>query len=145
MTATTTRDKQAAMPSTNDLASLLLRLALGLMFLAHGLTKLLVWTLAGTAQFFASAGFPGWLAYPITGLELVGGALLILGVQVRWLALLLGVELAFAVIPHLGNGWMFQAPHGGWEYPAFLSITAFALALMGEGRYALMRSYQPSR
>ncbi|MCI1011346.1 DoxX family membrane protein, partial [Pseudomonas oryzihabitans] len=51
---------------TSSYAPLLLRLALGAMFLAHGLTKLLVFTLPGTAGFFASVGFPGWLAYPVT-------------------------------------------------------------------------------
>ena len=47
---------------TAPYAALLLRIALGVMFLAHGLTKLLVFTLPGTAQFFAKIGFAGWLA-----------------------------------------------------------------------------------
>ena len=47
---------------TAPYAALLLRVALGVMFLAHGLTKLLVFTLPGTAQFFAKIGFAGWLA-----------------------------------------------------------------------------------
>jgi putative oxidoreductase len=102
----------------------------------------MVWTLPGTAQFFVSVGFPGWLAYPVTAVELFGGILLLLGIQVRWVALILGVELLFAMIPHLGNGWMFQNPYGGWEYPAFLALTAFALSLSGDGRYALMPSHQ---
>ena len=57
----------------------LLRVALGVMFLAHGLTKL-VYTLPGTAQFFAKIGFAGWLAYPVTIFEVAAGVLLILGV-----------------------------------------------------------------
>ena len=68
---------------TSSYAPLLLRLALGAMFLAHGLTKLLVFTLPGTAGFFASVGFPGWLAYPVTFFELGAGVLLILGAWVR--------------------------------------------------------------
>ena len=149
MSATLThthRADTAAATSVRDLGPTLLRLGLGIMFIAHGLTKLLVWTLPGTAQFFASVGFPGWLAYPVTAVELLGGALLILGVQVRWVALILAIELAFAAIPHLGNGWMFASPNGGWEYPVFLSLTAFALALSGDGRYALIPSYRlPNR
>lgn len=41
---------------------------------------------------------------------------------------------------HLGNGWVFSAPNGGWEYPAFLSIAAFVQYLIGDGAYALRRS-----
>ncbi len=41
-------------------AAFLLRLMLGVMYLAHGLTKLPVFTLPGTAQFFAKIGFAGW-------------------------------------------------------------------------------------
>lgn len=123
----------------HDIAALLLRLALGTMFIAHGLTKLLVWTLAGTGAFFASIGLPAWVAWPITGLELVGGALLILGVRVRWVALILAVELAGASMPHLVNGWMFTASGGGWEYPAFLAVTALALCFLDGGKLTVFR------
>ncbi|REC95422.1 DoxX family protein [Kushneria indalinina] len=126
----------------HDIATLLLRLALGTMFIAHGLTKLLVWTLAGTGEFFASIGLPAWMAWPITGLELVGGALLILGVRVRWVALILAAELIGASMPHLANGWMFTAPDGGWEYPVFLAVTALALSLLDDGRLTLSRLVQ---
>ncbi|WP_227875785.1 DoxX family protein [Kushneria konosiri] len=120
-----------------DIAALLLRLALGAMFIAHGLTKLLVWTLSGTGAFFASIGLPAWLAWPITGLELVGGALLILGVRVRWVALILALELVGASIPHIANGWMFSSSGGGWEYPVFLAVTALALSCLDGGRLGL--------
>ena len=43
-------------------ATFVLRISLGIMFIAHGLLKVLVFTLPGTAQFFEGAGFPGWLA-----------------------------------------------------------------------------------
>lgn len=46
-----------------DLASLILRITLGVMFLAHGFTKLVVFTPAGTAQYFESLGFPGFVGY----------------------------------------------------------------------------------
>lgn len=127
----------------HDIAVLLLRLALGTMFIAHGLTKLLVWTLAGTGAFFASIGLPAWVAWPITGLELVGGVLLMLGVRVRWVALLLAVELAGASVAHLANGWRFTASGGGWEYPVFLAVTALALSLLDGGRLTLPRLAQP--
>lgn len=140
MQTTTTDVAHTADHTTGqDIAALLLRLALGTMFIAHGLIKLLVWTLAGTGQFFESIGLPAWVAWPITGLELVGGVLLILGVRVRWVALILAAELASASMPHLANGWMFTAPEGGWEYPVFLAVTALALSVLDGGRLTLPR------
>jgi putative oxidoreductase len=118
-------------------AALLLRLALGAMFIAHGLLKWLVFTLPGTAEFFASVGFPGWTAYPVTFLEILGGAALILGVVVRPLAAVLTVVLLGAATVHLSNGWLFSNKDGGWEYPVFLAVACAALALLGEGAYAL--------
>ncbi|MFC7094330.1 DoxX family protein [Jeongeupia naejangsanensis] len=125
---------------TAPYAALLLRLALGVMFLAHGFTKLLVFTLPGTAQFFASVGFPGWLAYPTTFAEIGGGALLILGVMPRLVAVPLTLLLAGASTVHFGNGWSFSNPNGGWEYPVFLTVAAAVLALLGDGKLALVKS-----
>ena len=96
---------------------------------------------AGTAGFFASVGFPGWLAYPVIAAEVLGGLLLILGVFPRWVAAVLTLELLGAVTVHLGNGWQFTAPNGGWEYPFFLATASLALAMLGDGAYAL----RPSR
>lgn len=121
----------------NDYAALLLRLGLGAMFVAHGLLKLSVFTLPGTAQFFASVGLPGWLAYPVTFAEIGGGVLLITGLGTRWVALALVPILIGAAFVHLGNGWVFSAPNGGWEYPVFLTLAAIVQALLGPGAYAL--------
>ena len=120
---------------TTPYAALLLRLALGVMFLAHGLTKLFVFTPAGTAKFFASIGFGGWLAYPIIAFEIIAGAMLVLGVWTRWIAALAAIELFVAATAHFGNGWPFTNPDGGWEYPVFLAVAAGALALIGGGAY----------
>jgi len=118
-------------------AALLLRVALGVTLLAHGLLKVLVFTLPGTVGFFASVGFPGWLAYPVVAVEIVGGALLVLGLYTRPVAVLAAIVLLGAASVHLGNGWGFSNPKGGWEYPVFLAVIALAVALAGEGRLAL--------
>jgi len=118
-------------------AALLLRLSLGTMFIAHALLKYFVFTLPGTAQFFESIGLPAALGYATFAVELVGGVLLVLGVQVRWVALALIPILLGATWAHAGNGWLFSAPKGGWEYPAFWTVTLFVQALLGEGAYAL--------
>lgn len=118
-------------------AALALRLALGTMFLAHGLTKLLVFTLPGTAGFFASVGFPGWMAYPVTAAEILGGIALIIGLYPRLVAAALLPVLIGASLVHIGNGWSFTSPHGGWEYPVFLIVAALAQSLLGDGAFAL--------
>jgi putative oxidoreductase len=118
-------------------AALLLRVTLGTMFIAHALLKYFVFTLPGTAQFFASLGLPEFLGYVTFGAELIGGLLLILGVQVRVVALALVPIMLGATWVHLGNGWLFSAKGGGWEYPAFWTVALLVQALLGAGAYAL--------
>ncbi len=77
------------------------------------------------------------LAHVTVAAELVGGALLILGIGTRWVAVALIPFLLGAAWVHLGNGWLFSAPKGGWEYPVFLVVAAAAQALLGDGAYAL--------
>jgi putative oxidoreductase len=122
---------------TAPYAALVLRLALGLMFVAHGLTKLLVFTPAGTAKFFESVGFAGWFAWPIIAFEIVGGVLLLTGVYARAVAAIAAIELFVASTVHFHNGWMFTNANGGWEYPVFLAVAAAVLALLGDGALAL--------
>jgi putative oxidoreductase len=122
-------------------AALLLRVTLGTMFVSHSLVlKFFVFTLAGNAQFFASLGLPAALGHVVFAAELVGGAMLILGIQSRWVALALLPILAGAVWVHAPNGWMFAYPNGGWEYPAYLVVLAVAQILLGDGAYALSPS-----
>nr|WP_241020129.1 DoxX family protein [Burkholderia sp. Ac-20345] len=125
---------------TAPYAALVLRVALGVMFIAHGLTKLLVFTPTGTAQFFASVGFPGWFAWPIILFEIGAGILLLLGIYTRIVAIVAAAELFVASTVHFGNGWMFTNPHGGWEYPVFLAIAAIVIALIGDGAHAVKRT-----
>ena len=122
---------------TAPYAALTLRIALGAMFIAHALLKVFVFTLPGTVQFFESLGLPGILAYVTFAAELVGGAMLVLGIGTRWVAALLIPVLLGATWVHASNGWLFSAPKGGWEYPAFLTVAAFVQVLLGNGAYAL--------
>ena len=128
-----------------DLAALLLRTGLGAMFIAHALLKIFVFTPAGTAQFFESLGLPGALAYATIVAELAGGLMLILGVYARGVAFALVPVLLGATWAHFGNGWLFTAPKGGWEYPAFLTLAAVVVGLLGAGRYAINARLAPSR
>jgi putative oxidoreductase len=120
-----------------DLAALFLRGALGIMFVAHALLKYLVFTPAGTVQFFESLGLPGPLAYATIAAELVGGVLLVLGVYTRTVSFALLPILLGAAWAHSGNGWLFTSPNGGWEYPAFLAVAGIVVGLLGGGRFGL--------
>jgi len=122
-----------------ELAAFLLRVALGIMYLAHSIAlKLMTFGLAGTAGFFVGIGLPGWLAYVTFAAEVVGGVLLILGVQTRWVVVALSPALFGAIIwVHASNGWVFTAPNGGWEYPAFLIVASVVQFLLGDGAYSL--------
>jgi|SRR5436190_4235504 putative oxidoreductase len=128
-------------PRTAAYAAFLLRIALGLMFLSHSVVlKYFTFTLGGTAKFFASIGLWSPLAYVVFAAEVIGGVLLILGVQVRLVALALLPILLGAVWVHAGNGWVFTSANGGWEYPLYLSLLTIVQVLLGEGAYALAPS-----
>ncbi|MBM2882894.1 DoxX family protein [Chromobacterium amazonense] len=119
------------------LATLLLRLSLGLMYLSHGALKLFVFGPAGTAGYFASLGLPGFFGYVAIAIEIGGGLLLLAGIQARWVALLLIPQLLGAIVlVHAANGWMFANAGGGWEYPAFLITASLALFLQGDAKRA---------
>lgn len=108
----------------------LLRVALGVMFIAHSVVlKYFTFTLAGTAQYFSSIGLPAFLAYVVFAVEAIGGVLLVLGIATRWVALGLVPVLLGAMWVHIGNGWVFSAPNGGWEYPLFLIVISAVVAL----------------
>ena len=112
---------------TAPYGALLLRVSLGVMFIAHAALKLMVFTLPGTVQFFESAGFPGFLAYVVTFAEFTGGVLLILGVYARWVALAL-IPILLGAASALGNGWRFGAERR-LGVSGVSGLTAFVLYL----------------
>jgi putative oxidoreductase len=116
---------------------LVLQLSLGVMFLAHAWLKVAVFTPAG---FLGQVGYPGALAWPIILAEALGGIALILGVYARAVSVALLPVLLGALLVHAGNGWVINAPDGGWEYPAFLAAAALAQALAGDGALALRQT-----
>ncbi len=128
--------------STAPYAALILRLSLGVMFLAHVALKIFVFTIPGFVGFFGSLGLPAILAYGVIALELLGGVALILGIYASWVAVPLALEMLGTIfLVHGANGWQFTNKGGGWEYPAFWAISLVALYLLGDGAMAV----RPSR
>ena len=104
--------------SNSDYAALVLRLSSGVLFLAHGLLKVNVFTIAGTVAFFESLGLPALLAYLTIIAEIGGGIALILGVATRLVSAALIPVLLGATWVHMGNGWVFFN-HGGLSIPMY--------------------------
>ncbi len=121
-----------------DAALLLARIAIGVIFLAHGWQKFFTNGIDGTTRFFTSAGVPvpGLSAWAATVLELVGGGALVLGVAVPVVGVLLALDMlgAFFFV-HAGKG-IFVA-QGGWELVLALGVTSLLLAALGAGRLSV--------
>jgi len=122
--------------SLRPVGLLALRIALGIIFLAHGYPKLA--HLRGGAQmqgFFVEHGLPGYFVYVAGVVESFGGGLLILGLFTRAAALLLGIEMCVAI-------WKVHSTHGylavhDYEFPLALAAACFALATVGAGLISL--------
>lgn len=123
--------------SQADYAALVLRVSLGILFLAHAGLKIFTFTIPGTVQFFETIGYPGFFAYLVILGELGGGLALILGAWTRLVAIALLPIMIGATLQHLPNGWMFGSTGGGWEFPAFWTVTLVVQALLGAGAHAL--------
>lgn len=115
------------------LALFLLRVALGIVFIVHGLPK--IKNLAGTRKGFEQMGVP---APALTSLfaalaEFVGGILLVVGIYTGWASLALAINILGAM---LFVKWK-QPFVAGWEFDLVLFIMAITLLLAGAGSYTL--------
>lgn len=120
-------------------AMLILRLALGAVFIAHGGQKVMGWFggpgLEVTVQGMSQMGIPAILAYAAAFTEFFGGIALVLGLLTRPAALGILVTMLVAIFKvHLGGG--FFAPKG-FEYPLTLAAISLTLLLTGPGRISL--------
>lgn len=123
-----------------DVITLIARIGLGAIFIAHGWQKLNEWTIAGTTDSFAQMGVPmADIAAPTaTFVELVGGALLILGALTPLVGLLLAANVVGAlVIVHLTLTPFVD--QGGWELVAALAAGALLIAAAGPGHLSVDR------
>lgn len=126
------------MPRTIPYAAFTLRISLGLILLAHGaLLKLATFGLAGTMGYFASIGYPPLLGAAVALGETGAGIALLSGVLVRTASLAAVPIMLGAAFQHAGNGWLFSAPDGGWEFPLFLAVALLVQAGLGAGAWPL--------
>lgn len=121
-----------------ETGAFILRVALGSVLLAHSVyLKLIVFTLPGTAGYFASIGLPGFMAYVVFAIEAIAGVALILGIKTRIFSALVIPVLLGATWAHLANGWLFSNAGGGWEYPLILTIMAVVQVSLGDGIWSV--------
>lgn len=123
-----------------NIAILILRITLGVIFLSHGLPKLLG-GVEGTAQFLGQIGVPlaGLTAWGLTILEIGGGAMLLAGSLVPQVAALLAVHMLMGIVlVHGASGWYVIGPgQGGAEFNVLLTAGLAALILLEPGSPAL--------
>ncbi|MBS3182312.1 MULTISPECIES: DoxX family protein [Leucobacter] len=136
-----TRSPHASTPTASTAWGLLIiRLALGAVFLMHGAQKLFEFTIPGTVESFGAMGapLPEITAPLVAVLEFAGGILLILGLLTRLVALLLAIDMVVAlVLVHAAAG--FWVAEGGYEFVAVLGAAALGIALTGAGSLSLDR------
>ncbi len=123
---------------------LMLRVSLGLVFLAHGYLKVFGHGIKHSMEVFEAHTvwhinmIPGWFSPPAAFIEWVGGILLILGIKTRLITPFLAAVAFGAGAVHFENGWNYTSkPDGGWEYGIFLSICCAVVYLVGPGKYTL--------
>lgn len=123
-----------------DVITLLARIGLGAIFIAHGWQKFNEWTVAGTTESFSQMGvpFPDIAAPFATFVELIGGALLILGALTPIVGILLAANVIGALVIVHSTPTPF-VDQGGWELVAALAAGALLIAATGPGRLSIDR------
>jgi len=115
-----------------SIASTIMRVVLGIIFLAHGIDKLQM-GLGNVDGYFSSVGVPGFLAYVAAILELVGGVLLIVGLFTRYVSALFAIMLIAAIfMMKLSAGLLGGEGGAGYELDLSLIVISIYLVL-GEG------------
>jgi len=128
-----------AVSRNKDLGILLIRIAIGLVFVVHGWDK--VSDLSGVAIAMSSLGIPAVLAYAVAFVELLGGTALIIGVWTHWVGILLAVEIAMAIaLVKISFGYL-----GGYEFELTLLLSSLGITLIGPGAFSVEKIFLKGR
>jgi putative oxidoreductase len=118
-------------------ALLIMRVALGVIMVAHGYHKVFG-GLHHHAQVVSSFGFPAWTAYLSAFTEFLGGLLVLAGLFTRAAAFAICINLFVAIWKvHFHNGLLGSPEHPGFEFPMAAAALAFALIFFGAGSLAI--------
>ncbi len=117
----------------SDIGMLFLRIAIGLPFIIHGLAKF--GDIAGTTAFFASIGLSTFFVYLVTILEVIAGAMILLGAWAAiggWIVSIIMLG-AYIIVKN-------QMPFfGGWELDMVFFFGGLAVAMLGSGKYSIKK------
>lgn len=117
--------------NNTDLGLLLVRVGLGLVFIAHGWAK--IDGMDGTIGFFASIGLSAFWAYLVAYVEFIGGIAMLVGLFTNWAGMLLAVVMIVAIVMlKLSKGFV-----GGYEFDLVLFLSSLAIVIAGPGKYTL--------
>ena len=134
-----------ASQSVADAVLLLVRVGLGVTFIAHGGQKLFNWIdvdphgIDGTTKFFDFVGIPapGFFAWVVGLTEFIGGFLLLAGFLTSIAAIALAIDMFVAIVTYnASNGFFTETPNGGWELNFIILLVMVVLALLGPGRWS---------
>ena len=120
-----------------DIAKLLLRIALGVLILFHGIHKL-IYGISGVEAMITAHGFPSFFAYGVYIGELIAPIFIILGLYARIAAGILAFNMLTAI--YVAYGFSFAvSKYGGlaWETPLLFLIMSILVVLLGSGKYAV--------
>lgn len=126
----------------SEFAPLILRVVTGLVFFMHGSQKLMN-GVPGVAGFLGTLGFPAPDAFAVIliAVEVIGGALLMLGLWTHWVAKVLAfVALVAILTAHLQKGFFVSG--GGYEFALILFAASVSLAITGPGCYSVDRLWK---
>ncbi len=124
------------MRNNTDIALLLIRVGLGLVFVAHGWDKFS--NMGDTVAFFSHIGMSAFWAYLIASVEVVGGAAIFFGIWSGWA----GIALAATMVGAIGLVKLSKGFLGGYEFDLMLFLSAIALSLSGPGAYTVKRIFR---
>jgi putative oxidoreductase len=125
------------MKSNIDLALLLVRVGLALVFIAHGWEK--ISTMDDVVVYFTTKlEISAFWAYLVAYVELIGGISMLIGVFTGWSGVLLAATMVGAIaMVKLTKGFI-----GGYEFDLMLFLSAIAISLAGPGHYTIMRYFK---